>query len=871
MRVRARALIEISEPLRAKIAQSQTLTPNRRIARALEESYGERQLAQGRRAWARPEISSLRAFVLHASERLLASTSPHVHILSPLMQRALFLSLAPARIPDPENWYRGIAEAWTLLHHYSLESDEASHLEASNTVVFREWAEAAQAALQERSLVTEAELTKLLLARIEHNQWRPDKPLIAWGFGDAHTPTPVQAKLMRHLQRLELLTRAASTPIRAAQKVPRLVEFEQPEDEFRAIALWARRCLEDAREPIAIGIAFPNVSPYRFQIERALTNLLYPQKASAPDDARLFDIAGGVPLDSLSVCGHALLFLRFLFVGVSAQDLERLIDSPFLDIAAYISPLHAPGRSWPKRVSMRDMAATNSSERARSLLALGKQARRRRPIAAWLSIFQKALETVAWPGSTHLDSLTFQHAAALGGLASELARASPFMAGRTAEEALRALERAAAGRRHEVQRTGAPIRVLDIEDASELQFTHLWVAAMRGADWPAADTANPFVPRQSQRLQGVPGVTPESRLRHARRMTAKLPACAQTLVFSYSQFDGDERHGASALLPDTIETAPDYFEGTHLRGLTAFSHPYMEDETSELVVGEERAPACGPDEREATAALVRDQSNCPFRAFAVHRLGITEASTASDLPDARTLGSAVHLALEIAYRELPDQTTLQAHEDPRGLARQAARESVEAFMPAMSRTLRAGQARLIAGIVSAWLQKDLERPAYAKLQTEVEVAVTLEGMALRLKIDRLDQDTASGQWVITDYKTSPPALTRLRASAGLHEPQLPLYAEALREARGIEVLSLAFGDTSNPEKAGYRHCSADSRLVSRPSERIAHAQAIDESTRLVRSLLADFRRGSADLAPRALACETCHLHAFCRIGAEKSA
>ncbi len=833
--VRAKPLIEMNEALAAKIEASQTVTPNRRIARAVEEAYGHWQLARGMRAWARPDVTTLSAYALREGESLLARMRPTSRILSPAMQRALFLSLAPAQLEGSENWYADIARAWRLQHQFRLTSDEAAHLETSNTLVFREWAQSVQTVLQAESLVTEAEITDALLAALSQGDWHPHKPLIAWGFGDAHRPSPVEADLIAQLSKLRQLTKFSVLSHETASSTPRLVEFEQLEDELRTIALWARQCLEAAKTPVAIGIAFPNLGARRFQVERHLSNMLYPERTPAPDDGRLFDIAGGAPLHTFAVCHHALLFLRWLVVGVRPHEADSLLDSPFLDFSK----------------------ATR----------LGARAKRKRPVSAWLATFQRILQLVSWPTGAQFDSVTFQHASALGVLAAELARAASFMPDANAEEVLQRLERAARERYHEVQRSGAPIRVLDIEDASEFRFSHLWIAGMRGADWPAPSAANPFLPRSSQRAAGVPGVTPDSRLRLARHIMAKLEDCAPSIVFSYAQFDGDEHHGASALLPDAIRTTPEFFLDKRHRERTEYAHPYMAAEAATLVATDDhQAPPCEAGEREATAALVRDQSNCAFRAFARHRLGIEEVIEASELPDARVIGSAMHLALELAYRDLPDQLALARQPDLDGIAKAAATQAIDAIMPCVPARLRSGHIAAVSEIVRAWFAADLKRPPYAELQTELEVAVTLEGMALRLKVDRLDQDIETGRWVITDYKTSPPALTKLSANAKLHEPQLPLYAEALREARGIEILSLAFGETSSAEQAGYRHCSTDARLVPRQIERHAHDQILSESGGQVRALLRDFLSGAASVTPRSDACKNCHVRPLCRIG-----
>ena len=866
IRVRAKPLVRIDARFANRLERCTTVTPNRRFARALEESYDYWKLARPARAWARPSITTLSGFLLSEAERLLERIDPTTRILSPAMQRAAFLSVAPKQLSAPQNWYRGVAQAWTLSHLYSTADPLHSHLQTSNTALFDDWSQAFRALGKERNLMTRAELLGLLIRALERGDWLPERPVMTWGFSQALPLSPAEASLLALLKNKQLLSDAPKPAKLSKASTPRSVAFEQPEDELRAVALWARARLEEAQAPISIGIALPGLHARRQQIERQFLSVLYPEGDPTPDQARVFDLAGGIALSSLSVCENAILLLRFLYSGIGLPEFERLAESPFLRLGIRLPLTNELRRQLSGSISARDFDRVSRGALLPTLRRFADSRGQRRSLAAWLEEFRRALHQASWPGGGKLDSATYQQVAEMARIAQDLARCTSLGNPMRAEDALNELFLATKEQHHEVQRASAPIRILDLEEVVGLRFEHLWVAGMRNADWPPRASANPYLPRQSQRSAHVPDVTPEDRLRRARFTTESLMDNAPSLVFSHARFEKDEQHSSSALLPDSIETRTSFFLPSRLRSLLRVSHPY----TPRSRIAFERftdnqGPPCNEAERRGTASLVRDHSNCPFRSFAIHRLRIEQPQAPTDLPDARVRGVTAHRALEIAYQELPHQESIRDRSDPEALARRAASLAVSLEMRQAPDSLRASQTEILSELLGAWFKCDLNRPEYANVQTEHQIEAEIEGLLLRLKIDRIDQDVKTGKWLIIDYKSSPPAVSSLRDQAPIHEPQLLVYAEALRRKEGRRIVSLAFGSIEDPENVKYAHCSADQRFRRNKADRSYDLQVIDKGGSRVESLIRTYLRGKAGVKPRRRACEHCHLHSLCRI------
>ena len=95
--------------------------------------------------------------------------------------------------------------------------------------------------------------------------------------------------------------------------------------------------------------------------------------------------------------------------------------------------------------------------------------------------------------------------------------------------------------------------------------------------------------------------------------------------------------------------------------------------------------------------------------------------------------------------------------------------------PLTPRRQRLEQLRL-QRLLLQWLALEARRPAdFAVLAIEAKHAIDLDGLALRLQIDRIDR-LDDGRLLVIDYKSGSAVDTRSWAEARLTEPQLPLYA-----------------------------------------------------------------------------------------------
>jgi hypothetical protein len=138
------------------------------------------------------------------------------------------------------------------------------------------------------------------------------------------------------------------------------------------------------------------------------------------------------------------------------------------------------------------------------------------------------------------------------------------------------------------------------------------------------------------------------------------------------------------------------------------------------------------------------------------------------------------------------------------------------------------------------------------VEREAPRRINAGGLELDLKVDRIDQQTADGTYVILDYKTSENLSPRDWDSDRPDAPQLPLYGvKSGRKVSGAYFAKLVPGKTG---------------LLGYGGEDLA--QRLPEWERVIDQLGASFLHGDAAVDPKNApkTCEFCDLHSLCRIG-----
>jgi probable DNA repair protein len=281
------------------------------------------------------------------------------------------------------------------------------------------------------------------------------------------------------------------------------------------------------------------------------------------------------------------------------------------------------------------------------------------------------------------------------------------------------------------------------------------------------------------------------------------------------------------------------------------------------------------------AGLFEKQSECPFRAVSIHRLKADVWPAVAAGLSAIERGHLLHRVFAVLWRDLRDQAALLGLSPTAVAARvdvAVADAMASAAIPAVRRralpplviALEAGR---LSSLSREWLEHiERSRPPFAVLEAELELVLSLGGLDVRLRLDRVDR-LADGGVAIIDYKTGRAVPPAKWLDPRPQAPQLALYALAWRARFPSQpVRAVAYAQVKRGELKLLGLAADDNmgREVPPPSS-VGRADWSDVESHWQESLTAlagEISRGHAAVAPRdSETCRRCGLHAFCRIGA----
>jgi hypothetical protein len=264
------------------------------------------------------------------------------------------------------------------------------------------------------------------------------------------------------------------------------------------------------------------------------------------------------------------------------------------------------------------------------------------------------------------------------------------------------------------------------------------------------------------------------------------------------------------------------------------------------------------------ARLVQDQAACPFRAFAAHRLGAASLEHPHEGLDARDRGVLLHAALAALWSELSTQqrlTTMASSElavvIERCVEQALKRLHARRASSFQTRFLELERERLVA-LLQEWLEVERGRSEFELVACEEGGTVSIGGVVLQLRLDRVDRLTGSTS--IATWMGERP-----------DEPQLALYCLA----RPTPPEAIAFGQVRRGQCAlvGLSTQAGVAQGV-KPLVSSAYVHEFPSWPALLATwratlerLAAQFRSGAAPVDPkqRPMTCRNCDLSTLCRV------
>lgn len=860
------------------------ITPNQRLALALQQEFAESRSAQGLALWESADILSWSAFIERgADEARYSDASPMPLLLSAAQAQALWEHIvrgtpAGEALLAVADAARLAHEAWQLTRRWRLEPQLRAAALNLDGQAFREWAPRYERALRRERLMDAAELPDHVLPLLREGLITRPATLVACGFDSF---TPQQSDFLRGLQQAGSTVLLSAAPQQSARV--RRLPCADAEQEIRLAAAWARSRLEQGCR--RIGVVVPDLAARRAAVVRVFSATMAPDYALPDAVPRTlpFNLSLGTPLSEFPLVSTALLLLETAGREIEYERFSRVLRSPFIAAAESersaraLLDVELRGRAEPavsldriQQLLGRHGAACPQLVRHVSALA---ELRKNRLFGAqspaqWARAFSDALAAAGFPGERTLDSVEYQTLKRWHDVVAEFAALERVVPRMAHAEALSRLRRLATEILFQPESPPLPIQILGVLETSGLSFDALWVMGLDDEHWPPPHRPNPFLPLAVQRAAGLPQSSPAEALAAARAATARWCGSAAEVVLSHPLQEEGRDLRPSALIASIAAGEAESGRYADLRdavyALRGFEH--AEDTALPPLAGAAAAGGTG---------LLKDQSACPFRAAVRHRL----RAEAPDAPhaglDALERGTLVHHVLAEVWAQLRDSAALQSIDDAAlGDILDAAAEGALARLrrerPATLQGRFAGiEKRRLASLARAWLEEDRGRGAFRVLAVEDPRGMAIGGLQLRARLDRVDE-TGDGRRILIDYKTG-------KANAGdmlgarPEEPQLPLYLlTAEPDAAAVAFAQVRAG------RMGYAGLARDADLLpgikalaeTRQGE--AHPQWADlvaawrsDLERIAR----DFAGGVAWVDPKRYpqTCQYCDLQPLCRI------
>ncbi len=847
------------------------VTANNRLARQLENDFAAQQEVS---AWASLELLPWQAWLMHQYQQLIANGKTAAMPLSALQEKLLWEEIAtdwnkkqsPAdALLRPTVAAANAANAWQTLNDWQLDGASLdSFMWQPETRLLLEWMDTFLQRCDNSGVISHSHIPQLLLDAYTQDKLNVPEQLVMAGFDDY---TPLQRTFLTQLetQGCELFELKQSENEGKAC----ITACTTPDQEIEEAAAWASDELQnnpDAR----IGVVIIDLQQRSKQAARIFRYHLHPERIvqDDSDQQRLFNITLGQPLSEQAIISDALLLLQLCYGRLNNNDITRLLHSRFLGEYNTESPHLASLDLLLRERGILDCSLEQLSNWAAKELQTHRLAERLQQLkllpveagelshAALAKRYVEILRIAGWPGKQTLNQREYQARESFSHLFDSFSRLDRISPPASDKHALQRLIQMARETPFHHQAGDAPVQVMGLLEAGGQSFDALWVTGMTLDQWPPAPKPNPMLPLQLQREQMMPRSSAARELHIAEKVTKRLRCAAPRVIFSHAKLDGE-----SELLPSTL--VADLPQAVNVK----YRHPLFQiTECVQLEsLTDNRAPGidtAGQQVAHGGVALIRDQSQCPFQAFARHRLHATQPRETAPGIDPGMKGTLLHDALEILWKQLQDSKRLHKTDDE--TCRHMVTASVAHAAGKYHLDLNAGkrmaqlEQKRLERLLMQWLELEKTRPPFSVIECEARHRAQLAGLSFNIRIDRIDK-LENGCHAVIDYKSgrhSNPGWENERPG----EPQLPIYATQSKHE--ICAAVLAYVRSGECEMRGL--AKDKSLLGSKTAEVEAWQTLLDNWTFSLHDIASEIVHGRADPTPSPQACRYCELDSLCR-------
>jgi len=880
------------------------LMPNHRMYIQLLEGYGEWRKEQALNpVCITPQCFPIDIWLRRQWSEIAPGQEHYTRILEPAQEAMVWHDIIQqsdhgAALINKQATARAVQEAWQTAHLWDIDFEELYRLGysqqqadyAEDFSVFADWVKAFEAFCTRQRLISLSPLVEKIIGQLENNTIRVPKHILFTGFAN---PPPLYTRLINQLESSS--ESAVHFQALSMQPVTRVEACQDSVTELVTAAQWARDVLY-ADAGASICIISQEKNQYAEQFSKILGDTFseLPNVTLGNIDLPTHNLSSRLSLVKVPVINTALSILELNSDWVESLSFCRLLRSPFLSGAnAETFPraeleyrLRESGElktrmAWIHELCGNKVKSTYCEQLSVNLLKLANERRktpRHTDCANWCSLFERQLEAVGWPGERELDRTEILALQEWSKILKQFKESSQWCSEISLTNALSRLRQLITSSGTGSGQYQAAVQVLTPTEADGLYFTHTWVMGLSEQQWPPSRKPTPFIPISLQKKAGITECDVNALASQALDQLKKFRShCSNEIVLSYPCQEDD-----LALKPATLlrhfdekfyQRKPSKAFNEMHPAITALSSDY----SNELFTDSAVIPLSNDEIIKGSVALVSNQADCPFRAYANHRLKVRDLpGPVIGLP-ANVLGSILHEVLQRFWENIKSQQELLSINTASleilvaEIIADVLRTKARFYPHTMTESFIALESTRLKNLLLNWFEEERKRGDFDVLATEHKVQWKHAKLTFEMRIDRLDK-TEHGNLVLVDYKSGKNSEINWLDERQT-EPQLMLYLQAVESSEEGTVDGLFIAQV-HIEESRYKGISN--------SDEIYPGSAVDQKSRMpdtitwesirqqwelsLSCLVNEFVQGYIPVAPKTNnSCTWCHLQSFCRI------
>lgn len=874
------------------------LTVNARLSRYIRGKLDREMMDKKRVLWESPTIMPLLSWLNNMRE----NSWPDKPLISDTRLKVLWekIILESSLVKKPgilmsHRVVKTALDAYKLICEYGISLPENDFYLSEEAVAFKKWIGAYRDKLKRLGFIDRADLNETVVKMIGDNKAVLDKKIVLAGFDEV---TPNIKKIISAIEKAgsEVIFwpyqpvdfNGFVEPIEPKSNI-RIRGYSDETEEVIQAARWVRKSY---KEGLKTGIIVTELNRYRDIIKREFDAELDPASVMPWEDScNIYNMSLGTVLYDEPVISFALLILSIDFKKIDINKITTIFLSPYLirskdeyfQLARLDSELKKKNIVKISLLEIRNLLAGENYYAPSFLKSIDiwlkniKGESSKLP-GEWSLEFHELLQQLTnFSDGDQIRSAEFQALNAWKELLVELAGLDDILGKTNRLDAVSRLVKLAKDRIFQTQQEESHIEVMGLLEASGMEFDRIWILGAHEGAIPGEPSPNPFIPLDLQKKTGLPHSSYERELNFSKTVISRVIKSAPQVEISWPRKVEDKDVNLSPLISSFAEELKDTFLCTDTNRYkdAVFGSGIMEEMVVEKNIPVAKAEM---DYIRGGTFILKNQSDCPFRAYSIHRLSAESIVEPEPGITPMERGDLLHKVMEQFWEEVKNSDIL-TEQLQSGEIDKIIYRSIESAVKIWAssklkdeRFVELEKERL-ASLILEWTGIESQRGGFEASGTEAGINISVAGLNMNCRIDRLDR-LESGDKVIIDYKTGGADTTDWLTERP-KEPQLMLYSMTGRYD-GITFARLKRGDcrfkgiTRNENMLpGVNPFGTD-----RFSQKVENVKTWKELMALwsktVTNLAENFMNGDSKVDPRdwkleSSACKYCENISFCRV------